>query len=233
MVADWGFTMVDFALQRLNMVESQIRPSELMDRRVADAMLSIARDVYLPDDLQSVAYSDGELPLVGSAGDGMKGREILAPRSIAQMLQALQLEADHVVLLVGVGTGYEVALAAQIAQTVVALEVNEALADAAEKVLVAEDVNNAAVVRGALEAGYADEGPYDAILINGCVDAVPEGLLDQLKDGGHLVAGRRAFGVCRIVRWQRAGDLYPTLEFAPMATVMLPGFEKKSEFVFA
>jgi len=225
--------MVDFALQRLNMVESQVRPSELLDRRVADAMLSVDRQAFLPEALHSVAYSDGELALdVSSSGlDGV--RQVLAPRSIAQMLQAMELESDHVVLVVGGGCGYEVALASTIAQTIVAVESEDEWVQWSERVLTEQNVSNAVVVGGPLGAGYANEGPYDAILINGCVDDVPESLLDQLKDGGRLVAGRRRDGVCRIVCWNRVGEQFPTTESASIATVMLPGFVRAPEFVFS
>ena len=223
--------MVEFAEQRLNMVESQVRPSDLTDRRVTAGMLEIAREAYLPANLQSIAYSDGELLL-----DGIKGaavdRLLLAPRTVAQMLQLLELEEQDIVLLVGAGSGYEAALLSNIVQTVVGIEVDQALVKWSESALQSQDIGNAAIVEGPLEHGYAGEGPYDAILINGGVDDVPAGLLDQLKDGGRLVAVRRNGGLTQLVRWQRTGERYAMTEFSVATAQVLPAFAKTASFVF-
>jgi len=221
--------MVDFALQRLNMVESQVRPSELTDRRIANAMLEVARERFLPAALQGVAYSDGELML---GDDGRAARQMLAPRTVAQMLQSLDVSGDDIVLLIGAGAGYEAALVAKMAQTVVVVESDEALADAADKALSEDDASNAVVVGGALADGCASEGPFDTILINGGVESVPVALLDQLKDGGRLVAIRRHDGVSRLVRWQRVGEQYSLTEFGAAAANVLPAFATEPSFVF-
>lgn len=223
--------MVDFALQRLNMVESQVRPSELTDGRIASAMLAVARETYLPDNLQGVAYSDGELSLAGIDGVS-EARQLLSPRTIAKMIQALDLETQDVVLLVGVGSGYEAALLSHMAQTVVGVETDKGLHGWAEMALQKGDVSNAVVVEGALANGVAKEGPFDAILINGGVDHVNEGLLDQLKDGGRLVAIRRQAGVTKLVRWQRDGERFPADEQLSVAADVLPAFRKEEAFVF-
>lgn len=224
--------MVDYALQRLNMVESQVRPSELLDRRIATAMLALPREQFLPSELTSVAYSDGDLSLAAICDEGDGERVALAPRTVAQMMQGLELEADHVVLLIGAGSGYEVALAANIAQMVVALETSTRLGDWVEKVMAEQTVDNAVLVRGAFRDGYAEESPYDAILVNGCVHDMPDALLDQLKDGGRLVAGVMGAGLTRITQWKRVGELFPKTELAPMANALLPGFEREETFVF-
>jgi protein-L-isoaspartate(D-aspartate) O-methyltransferase len=223
--------MVDYALQRLNMVESQIRPSDLTDRRIAVAMLNVAREAYLPKSLRGVAYSDGEL-LLNDVADAEPGRQMLAPRTVAHMLQDLELEAGDVVLLVGVGSGYEAALLSHIVQTVVGVEPDKGLAASAEASLASEDVGNVAVVQHPLEDGVANEGPFDAIMINGGVDEVPPGLLDQLKDGGRLVAVRRDGGVTRLCRWQRVGVRFAQSDRETAAAAILPAFAKEALFVF-
>ena len=223
--------MVDFAEQRLNMVESQVRPSDLTDRRITAAMLEVCREAYLPSALQGVAYSDGELSL-GSVDGALSEREMLAPRTIAQLIQMLELEAQDIVLLAGTGSGYEAALLSHMVQTVVCVESDKGLAEWAETMLQSQHVGNAATVEGALEDGYAGEGPYDAILINGGVDLVPARLLDQLKDGGRLAAVRRRDGVTRLVRWQRDGERYATLEQNAATARVLPAFEREASFVF-
>lgn len=223
--------MVDFAEQRLNMVESQVRPSDLTDRRIAAGMSAVAREAYLPAGLQGVAYSDGKLDLDGIEG-AADHRSVLAPRTVAQMLQVLELDAHDIVLLVGAGCGYEAALLSTIVQTVVGVESDTRLVKWAENALQEQDVGNAAIVEGALEQGYPAESPYDAIMINGGVDKVPDALLDQLKDGGRLVAIRRENGLTRLVRWQRSGERFAVSEFSVAAANVLSAFERRESFVF-
>mgnify|MGYP001811651225 CR=1 FL=1 len=223
--------MVDFAEQRLNMVESQVRPSDLTDRRIMNAMLEVRREAYLPPALQGVAYSDGELSL-GSIAGVMGVREMLAPRTVAQMLQALELEASDIVLLAGTGSGYEAALLSHMVQTIVCVESDQGLSNWAEAALQDQDVGNAATVEGPLDQGFASEGPFDAIMINGGVDQVPAGLLDQLKDGGRLVAILREDGVTRLALWQRDGERYARREHNAAAACILPAFEREASFEF-
>lgn len=226
--------MIDFGVQRLNMVESQVRPSDLTDRRIANAMLATPREAYLPETLHGVAYSDGELRLELAKDKPIEtgARGVLSPRTVSQMIQALNLEAEDIVLLIGAGSGYEAALLAQIAQTVVSVESEAGLAEHAETVLQEQGVGNAVVVQGALSDGVAGEGPFDAIMINGGVDAVGDGLLDQLKDGGRLVAIRREAGVTRLTRWQRIGERFSISAQAAAAADILPEFAAEAAFVF-
>ncbi|MBU2534123.1 MAG: protein-L-isoaspartate O-methyltransferase [Alphaproteobacteria bacterium] len=223
--------MVDFALQRLNMVESQVRPSDLTDRRITNAMTRVPREAYLPASLQGVAYSDRELPLSGIEGANAD-RECLAPRTIARMIQELVINEHDIVLLVGAGCGYEAALLSHLAQTVVGTESDAALAQWAETALTGQDVSNAVIVQAALRDGYPSEGPYDAILINGGIDRIDEGLLDQLKDGGRLVAILRRGGVCRLTLWRRVGEHFSSVEHAIATANVLPSFDTKATFEF-
>ena len=170
--------MVDTALQRTNMVESQVRPSDVSDRRVVRAMLAVKRETFLPPDLQPVAYMDGELRLKGSNGGA---RSLLEPRTLARLLQLAAIGDNAAVLDVGAASGYTAAVLARIAGRVVALEEDAGLAEAATRNLAAAGVGNVKVVTGSLAAGAADQGPFDAIIIEGAVDDVPAALLDQLK----------------------------------------------------
>jgi protein-L-isoaspartate(D-aspartate) O-methyltransferase len=223
--------MVDFSLQRHNMVESQVRPSELTDRRIARIMEVVPREAFLPAALRGIAYSDAELPLDGIEG-AAGGRQMLAARTIAMMIQALEVSDRDVVLLVGSAMGYEAALLADIVQTVVCLESDDALAAAAEAALQSQDIGNVAIVRGDLAEGYPSEGPYDAILINGAVDDVSEALLDQLKDGGRLVAVHRLGQVHRVAVWYRTGERFSRVEKGAAGAAVLPGFAREAAFSF-
>lgn len=215
--------MVDTALQRTNMVESQVRPSDVTDRRVVRAMLAVAREQFLPDALKPVAYMDGELRLDA-------GRAVLAPRTFARLVQLAGLPDGAAVLDVGAGTGYAAAILAHMGARVTALEANAGLADTATRNLAAAGVAGVAVKTGELTAGAPDQGPYDAIILAGAVEDVPDTLLDQLKDGGRLVAILGSGVTGRAVAWQRLGGSFDRIVGFDASATSLPGFQKPKAF---
>lgn len=216
--------MADSALQRKNMVESQIRPSDITDRRITSAMTDIAREPFLPQGLdKTLAYMDGAIPTGG-------GRAMLAPRTLAKLLQLADIDAGDKVLVAGAGSGYTAAIAARMAKSVVALESDETLAAIAASVL-AEQAN-VQLVKGELAAGHAAGAPYDVILIEGAVEDVPEALIGQLGQGGRLVAIEQGQGMGRaIVLTKSAGAVSKRVAFDAAAT-LLPGFVRPKGFVF-
>ncbi|MGI9411664.1 MAG: protein-L-isoaspartate O-methyltransferase family protein [Hyphomicrobiaceae bacterium] len=222
--------MVDAALQRLNMVESQVRPSDVVDRRILAAMSNIEREKFVPVAKRSLAYMDEAIQL--EAESGASARVLLPPRLLAKMIQNLELEDSDLVLDIACATGYSTAVLAAIAQTVVGLECDVGLADQATKALGESGVDNAVVVRGALLEGYPNEGPYDAILVNGAITELPDGLLDQLKDGGRLVAIQAGEGVSRAAQWRRFDTNFDHRRIFDAAAPILPGCEMTREFVF-
>ncbi|HRY08054.1 MAG TPA: protein-L-isoaspartate O-methyltransferase [Hyphomicrobiaceae bacterium] len=222
--------MADVALQRKNMVESQVRPNDVTDRRILNAMLAIPREAFAPIAMKPIAYMDEALILV-KASAGRPERGMMAPRAFAKLLQLAEIGQTDVVLDVGAMTGYSSAVIARIAQTVVTLEGDSALADEATKALDQLGADNAAVVTGELEVGYPSEGPYDAIVIEGSVEQIPAALLDQLKDGGRLVAVEAGVPSHAVV-WKRMGRHFDRRVAFEAAAPAVPGFEKKKEFVF-
>ena len=149
--------MVDAAIQRLNMVESQVRPSDVVDRRILTAMGNIKREKFVPVSKRSLAYMDEAIQLETESGGSQ--RVLLPPRLLAKMVQNLELEGTDLILDIGCATGYSTAVLAAIAQTVVGLECDADLADQASKALGEAGVDNAVVVKGALLEGYPNEGP--------------------------------------------------------------------------
>lgn len=222
--------MADIALQRLNMVESQVRPSDVTDRRIIRAMQQVAREAFLPPALQPIAYSDEALVLPTT--DGGRGRGVLAPRVFAKLVQLADIDSDEVVLDIGCGLGYSAAVLSRVAQTVVALEQDKAMADEATRILTSQGADSVVVVSGKLVDGYAAEAPYDAIVIEGAVEQIPLQLLDQLKDGGRLVAIKMSGGVGRAVLLRRFGQQFDTTEAFDASAPMLSGFEAPKAFVF-
>ncbi|MFM1815625.1 MAG: hypothetical protein RLZ98_2320 [Pseudomonadota bacterium] len=223
--------MSGFDVQRKNMVESQVRPSDVTDRRVIRAMEAVPREVFVPGDRRFLAYADRDVAI--GRGESGGERVLLAPRLMARMIQNLELGEEDLVLEVGTGTGYGAALLARIAQTVVAVECDPAMAQKAGEALGSIGIDNAVVMSGALALGYPAEGPYDAILVSGGVSELPEGLLEQLKHRGRLIAVVVGDGpVGHVVRWQRFDDTYDRQVLFEGSAPMLPGFEAKAQFVF-
>lgn len=222
--------MADFAQQRTNMVESQIRPSDVTDRRIMRAMLEVPREQFVPAALKPLAYMDQDIPLA-NAMPGSEPRSLLAPRTLAKMAQLAEISMGDVVLDVGCGTGYAAALMGKLSETVVALESDPELAELASKALSNLGFDNVAVVTGPLVAGYPQEGPYDAIFVGGRVEQMNPDLLDQLKDGGRLVAVRGTARHARAVIWRRIGASFDEQEAFEAGAPLLPGFEKAHSFV--
>ncbi len=185
--------MIDFAARRVMMVDTQVRPSDVTKFPIIDAMLSIPREAFVPNARREAAYI-GENLSIG------RNRVMLDPRTLAKMLDALDLQPDEMVLDLGCGLGYSTAVIARLAEAVIAVEENEAMAVEAQRNLSAAGIDNAAVVQGALADGCAKHGPYDAITVQGAVETVPAALASQLKDSGRIAClfMEGALGVVRI-----------------------------------
>ncbi len=218
--------MTDFRQQRINMVESQVRPSDITDRRIIKAMLEIPRERFAPE---AYAYMDGTAPVMPRGSRGA-ARYLLAPRTFAKMVQLAEIEASSVVLDVGCATGYSTAVLARLARAVVAVEENASLAAQAARSLRALGVENALVVEAPLTAGAPGHAPFDAILLNGAVAQVPTALLDQLRDGGRLVAVQAEGAFGRVQVWRRSGKAVGAVAAFDAGAEPLPGFARKAEF---
>lgn len=173
--------MSEFATRRMMMVDTQVRPSDVTKFPIIDAMLKTPREVYVPRDRREAAY-------VGENLEIAPGRVILEARTLAKMLDALDILPGDLVLDVGCGLGYSAAVIARLAETVVAVEEDEALAAEAQRILAEEGADNAVVVTAPLAAGAAKHGPYDAITVEGGVETLPDALAAQLKEGGRIGA---------------------------------------------
>jgi protein-L-isoaspartate(D-aspartate) O-methyltransferase len=222
--------MTDFSLQRLNMVESQVRTSDVTDQRIIRAMLEVPRERFVPEELAPIAYMDDPVPVTTRTGG--TPRRLLPPRTLAKLLQLAEVGPDSVVLDVGCATGYSAAVLARIAKRVVALEAERELARRAAALLQDLGVANAEVVEAPLAAGAPANGRFDAILLNGAVPAVSDALLDQLADGGRLAAVLVQGPLCRAQLWRRSGHTIDRRPAFEAAAATLPGFEVPAEFVF-
>ena len=222
--------MADFKLQRTNMVESQVRPSDITDRRIIRAMLALPREAFCPAGVRSTAYRDDTMPINDSKGP--RARYACAPRVLSKLIQALDLGEADAVMEIGTGSGYGAAVLAALAAKVIAVEPDGELAATARANLADLGITNVSLIEGDSVAGHAAGAPYDAILINGAVELVPRRILDQLKDGGRLASVVTGNGVGKLTLWRRIGGKFDSRVLYDADAPKLAGFEKPREFVF-
>jgi protein-L-isoaspartate(D-aspartate) O-methyltransferase len=215
--------MSEYAAQRLNMVEGQVRANDVTDRRIQGAMAAVARERYVPGHLSPVAYIDRCLE-VGS------GRYILDPRSFSKLLQLAAIGPGDRALDVGCASGYSAEVLSNLAKEVVALEANSELAAVAREFLAS--CGNVELVVGALTEGAPDRGPFDVIFLNGAVEFFPDALLGQLAEGGRLVGVLRNAGGCRARLIVNSGGSFSERVAFDADVPTLPGFERVRSFVF-
>jgi protein-L-isoaspartate(D-aspartate) O-methyltransferase len=178
--------MIDYAVQRANMIESQIRPNGITDPRVIAAMAAIPREAFVPADKQALAYMDDHLPLGWDTAG--RRRWLIEPMSLGRLIQMAVIDGKDSVLDVGCATGYSTAVLSRLAKRVVALEDDPALAECAMLQLRALGLNNVEVIVAPPAVGHQALAPYDAILVNGRLRRVPDDLVRQLAPAGRLVA---------------------------------------------
>jgi protein-L-isoaspartate(D-aspartate) O-methyltransferase len=215
--------MTDFAAARRHMVDGQVRTADVTDLRIIAAMQEVPRERFVPADAAALAYLDLALPVGG-------GRRLLKPMVLAKLIQAAELESTARVLIVGCATGYAAAVLARIAAEVVALEQDEKLVQSAQTALAS--LPNVTVAKGPLTGGWAQQAPYDAILMNGAVEVLPDEFRRQLNDGGRLVCVLGASPDASAMLYRRSGDELGSRAIFDAAAAPLPGFAKTPVFAF-
>jgi protein-L-isoaspartate(D-aspartate) O-methyltransferase len=221
--------MSDFSAARRNMVDGQVRTSDVTDIRIIDAMLMLPREAFVPEDQRAMAYLDLDLTV---SQKGAPKRYLIKPMVVAKMMQAAEIKSTDNVLVVGCATGYTAALAAKLASRVTATESDPALAARAASILATLGLGGVGVVTAAAPAGAPANAPYDVILLEGATEVVPHELYAQLAPEGRLV------GVFATSRPQRAvivthshADFGDRPLFDASAPI-LPGLERPAAFVF-
>jgi len=217
---------MDHAAARQNMVDCQILPNHVTSPSVVDGLLALPREQFVPPELAGVAYVDEALPLGG-------GRYLMEPMIAARLLQEADLKAENVALCIGCATGYLPALLAKVVSAVVAVESDKGFAQRAGDTFGRLGIDNIAVVSGPLADGHAKQAPYEVIVFDGAVGEVPAAIVDQLAEGGRLVAivvGADGIGRGRLLT--RFGGVVSGRDLFDAGTPLLPGFEREAAFSF-
>ncbi|WP_298972341.1 rRNA adenine N-6-methyltransferase family protein [uncultured Roseobacter sp.] len=217
--------MIDFATRRTMMVDTQVRPSDVTKFPIIDAMLTVQRENFVPAAQREAAYMGENLNL----GDG---RVVLEPRTLAKMLDALDISNDELVIDVGSAMGYSSAVIAHMAEAVVAVEEDSSMAAEAQEALAEAGIDNVIQHVAPLHEGASQHGPYDVMIVQGGVQQLPASLQDQIKDGGRVAClfMEGALGEVRI-GYKRGDSISWRMAFNAGAPV-LHGFAKAAVFEF-
>lgn len=208
-------TEQNFSSMRAAMVESQLRTSDVDDRRVIAAMAHVPREDFVPAERRVMAYVDRPIPLGN-------GRALNPPLVTGRLLKEAQITEGDKVLLIGAATGYSAALLKAMGAKVTAVE------DAGFDIA----VDGITVVRGPLNMGAADGAPYDVLFIDGAVEEVPAALVQQLVDGGRVVTGIVEGGVTRLCSGRAVAGALGLSRLTDIEMVVLPGFSAPRRFTF-
>lgn len=214
---------MDFATARRNMIEGQLRPNKVIDEALLASIEAAPRERFLPESLRGVAYVDEDLTLGA-------GRSLMEPVVLGRLLQELDLGAEDAVLDIASGTGYAAAVMARLAGSVFALESDAGLLGRATELFGELALDNVVPIEGELIAGCPDQAPYNAILIEGAVDTVPQAILDQLAEGGRLAAVVTENGVGRATIYRKDGGVLSHRVLFDARVPALAEFRKPKEF---
>ena len=221
--------MSGFSTARQKMVDGQVRPSDITDSRIIDAMLAVPREAFVPQHRRALAYLDLDLD-VSEAGSAK--RFLIKPVVTAKMLQAAEIGETDNVLVVGCATGYAAAVVAQLGCRVTATESDPTLAAKAQEILAGLGLANVTVRTAAAADGDATAAPFDVIILNGATEITPDRLYRQLKEGGRLVGVFATTQPPRATIVTRSHDEFGNRALFDAVVPVLPGLERLPAFVF-
>jgi protein-L-isoaspartate(D-aspartate) O-methyltransferase len=213
---------LDFSSLRTAMVANQLRTNAITDRALLNALDSVAREDFTPEDRKSLAYIDVAIPLG-------HGRAMPAPLSTARLIQEARISAGQKVLLIGSGSAYAAALLDAMGAMTVMVEPDDVVAGEARSALSATKVE---VVVSDWADGAAAQAPFDVLIIDGAVEYVPTALLEQLAEGAVVVAGIAEGGVTRVAMAQVKKGRAAFANVLDLEFPVLPGFSRAKGFSF-
>jgi protein-L-isoaspartate(D-aspartate) O-methyltransferase len=217
--------MFDYAAARQHMIDSQIRTNDVTDPAILASFRAIPREAFVPVAKRALSYSDVHI-------ETDEGRYIMRPRDYSKLLEAADIASTDIVLDIACGRGYSTAVLAGLCDTVVGLEDSEERVNQATDLLTKAGITNAAVVKGDIKSGAREHGPFDVIAVNGSVSDVPTTWLDQLANGGRLLAIIQDGPIGRATVFNRSGDAVGERVVFDASVPALPSLVRAPEFTF-
>ena len=221
--------MTGFSSARQHMVDGQVRPSDVTDARIIDAMLAVPREAFAPASQRALAYLDLDLDVSEAAS---ARRFLIKPVVTAKMLQAAGIGASDKVLVAGSASGYTAALVARLAGQVTATESDPAQVAMAMAVLSELGLGNVTFQPSTAAEGYLGGAPYDVVVLDGATEIVPERLYAQLREGGRLVGVFAMTSPPRAMIVTRSHGDFGSRSLFDATAPVLPGLERLPAFVF-
>lgn len=203
---------------RTHMVDQQLAGRDITDPRVLDAMRTVPRHEFVPEEWRGGSYDDSPLPIG-------YGQTISQPYIVAYMSEALELDPSHRVLEIGTGSGYQAAILGLLAKEVYTIEIVEPLAARARETLKRLGHTNVHVRAGNGYLGWPEAAPFDRVMVTAAPDAVPPALVEQLKIGG-IMAIPVGIGVQELRILRRTATGLETLRTLPVRFVPMTGKPK-------
>jgi protein-L-isoaspartate(D-aspartate) O-methyltransferase len=216
---------MDETVLNKNMVDGQIKPINGMSEQLLSAFYSLNRNDFMPETLNNMSYVDKNIILENN-------RTILKPELIAKIALFIDLKPDENVLVLGSSTGYLSAILSHLAETVIVVEEDERLLDESEKAVKKNNINNIVFIKSGLSKGYSDQSPFNAIIIEGAVQEVPRNILEQLEEGGRLLAIIDEGEVCSGILFTKTGNKFNEQNLFNCYLPALDVFKKKNSFSF-
>jgi protein-L-isoaspartate(D-aspartate) O-methyltransferase len=218
--------LMDYARARSNMVQNQLRPNRVDDPNVLSALAEVPRERFLPKALRGVAYADEDLPLPD-------GSWLIEPRVLARLIQAAEVRPDDVVLVIGCTTGYAGAVLARLAGTVILLTPPPPATERVESLLDDLGVDNLVVVASEDPAGgHPSQAPFEVILVVGSVPSLPPALVEQIGEGGRIVAVLDEGRIGKATLFTKLHGVVGRREICDAQTPPCPGLQPSPRFAF-
>jgi protein-L-isoaspartate(D-aspartate) O-methyltransferase len=225
---------MSFESARFNMIEQQIRPWNVLDQQVLSLFGRLHREDFVPPGNPGLAFMDIEVPLAAThEAATAAGQFMLCPKVEGRFMQELAVKSTDRVLEIGTGSGFMAALLGSMAASVLTLEKDAALADAARANLIRAGLGNVTVQVADGALGAAVQGPFDIIVLSGSVAHVPDDLLRQLTVGGRLMGVVGQQPIMRATVIERTGEAtFTSREAFDTVAPRLSGFAEPSRFAF-
>lgn len=217
---------MDYKAARQSMIESQLRTNFIRDEKVLNAMEKVERQDFVPKAYKGVAYLDEDILIA-------EERVMMEPLLAAHYIQSADIKETDEVLVVAAGLGYELALIHEFTNSIVAVEDNIALRKQAEENLNHKSIDSIAFITSVNnDEGVAEYAPFDAIMILGSVEFLPETFSNQLREGGRLIYIERDGVIGRLKKITKTKDGQAEEIIRDAYVPVLPRFKKKEKFIF-